>query len=1046
MNRNFRILVFVFVIFLSQSGFGQAKFPAELENPKMFNQNKEKPHASFHPFNNQDEVLANIKEDSQNFLSLNGTWKFNWVRDPAKRPLDFFETGYDVSGWNNIPVPSNWEMQGYGIPIYVNVRYPFTANPKPPAVPHDYNPVGSYRRTFTVPAEWDGKQIFIHFGVLKSAAFVWVNGENVGYSQGSKTPAEWNITSYVTPGKENMVAVQIFRWSDGSYLEDQDFWRLSGMERDVFLYSTPSVYIRDFFALADLDENYKNGKLTIDIDINNKAPKLKAKDYVLELTLLERDNKSTLLTENVPLNINKSENTSLHFEKIIDNPEKWSAEKPNLYNLVFQLKDKDKNVTEAVGCKLGFRKSEVKNGQLLINGQPILIKGVDRHEHDQYTGHVISYESMLKDIKLFKENNINTVRTSHYPNDPMWYELCDKYGIYVIDEANIESHGMGYGKKSLAKDPEWMDAHLDRIERMVERDKNHASIILWSMGNEAGNGVNFTACRKWIQERDKSRPVHYERAGFGDNTDIYPPMYASIGHMIKYASDPKHTKPLIQCEYAHSMGNSTGNLQDYWDVIEKYDRLQGGVIWDWVDQGFVKETPNGQKYWAYGGDYGPEDVPSDQNFCINGLVNPDRSPHPALREVKKVYQNIGLKTTDIMNGKVEVFNKYFFTNLNEFDILWSLSEEGKIIDKGEISGPDIPPRTSKMFTIPFSKSKLKKNRENFLNFSVRLNKEKPLLAKDFEIASEQLPLPLKREPEAVNISDISELKIKEDKKQVVMSGDLFEITFDKSTGMLTAYKYDGHLLLENGPEPNFWRAPIDNDFGFKIRKKLGIWEQAGPNRELQDFRIENKDKKQVNIIVKFVLPDVQSTYQTSYTVYGNGEILIKNSFQPGKKELPVLPRFGMRMTLPKELKHVIWYGRGPQENYQDRKTASYVGEYEKTVDELYFSYISPQENGNRTDTRWIVFKSDKGYGLTATGMPLLSWSALPYTQEDLSQESRGTMHTYDLHKRDFISVNLDYKQMGVGGDNSWGAWPHEKYRIPAKEYSYEFKLSPLKNK
>ena len=560
MKSAIKTFIFIALAILTNTAIAQLKFPSELENPKMFNQNKEKPHATFHPFNNMDEVIINKKDNSPNFLSLNGSWKFSWVRDPSKRPVDFFGVNFDDSAWDNIPVPSNWEMQGYGVPIYVNVTYPFTTDPKPPAIPHDYNPVGSYRRSFTIPTGWNEKQIFLHFGVLKSAAFVWVNGKKIGYSQGSKTPAEWDVTSYLTPGKENIVAVQIFRWSDGSYLEDQDFWRLSGMERDVFLYATPKVYIRDYFVLADLDENYKNGKFSIDVDINNKATKFKAKDYVLELSLFDKDNKTLLISESLPVNINKLEKVSLHFEKTIDNPEKWTAETPNLYKLVLQLKDKNKNVTEAVGCKIGFRKSEIKNGQLLINGEPILIKGVDRHEHDQYTGHVISYESMLEDIKLFKENNINTVRTSHYPNDPLWYELCDEYGIYVIDEANIESHGMGYGKKSLAKDPEWMDAHLDRIERMVERDKNHASIILWSMGNEAGDGVNFTACRKWIHERDNSRPVHYERAGIGDNTDIYVPMYASIGHMIKYAEDKKHTKPLIQCEYAHSMGNSTGNL------------------------------------------------------------------------------------------------------------------------------------------------------------------------------------------------------------------------------------------------------------------------------------------------------------------------------------------------------------------------------------------------------------------------------------------------------------------------------------------------------
>ena len=1045
----------VFVLIVANIAKAQQEFPSDLEDPKMFNQNKEEPHATLMPFDNIESLLNSKNEKSPFYKTLNGTWKFNWVKNPADRPADFYKPGYNISTWDNIPVPSNWELEGYGIPMYTNIPYEFAdgrnqitelQDPEPPRVPHAYNPVGSYRRDFTIPEEWKNRQVFIHFGAVKSAMYIWVNGKKVGYSQGSKTPAEWDVTKHINYSGTNTLAVQVFRWSDGAYLECQDFWRISGIERDVFLFSTPKIHIRDFFANADLDENYINGKLTLEIDIKNYFKKLKAKDYSIELQILEQDSKTILIQETKEIEINKLENSIIVFEKEIKNPLKWTAETPSLYNLVLTINDKNNTIVEAVGTKIGFRKVEIKNSQVLINGKAVLFKGVDRHEHDQYSGHVIPYESMLQDIRLFKENNINAVRTSHYPNDPVWYDLCDKYGIYVIDEANIESHGMGYGDKSLAKDPVWEEAHVDRIKRMVERDKNHPSVVIWSMGNEAGDGVNFAAGYKWIHENDASRPVHYERALMGPNTDIYCPMYASIGHLVKYANnDPE--KPLILCEYAHSMGNSTGNLQDYWDVIEKYDVLQGGFIWDWVDQGLVKKTEDGQKYWAYGGDYGPEGTPSDNNFCLNGLVNPDRTEHPALEEVKKVYQNFGLKAINLNEGKIEITNKNFFTGTEGLELYWEILANDRTIAQNTISDLTIPPGKGRLISIPIpDKSFIEPGIEFFVNLSIKTTDVGPLLPEGFEIAKEQFQLPVYKEKIALNMQDIQPLKLEEKGDVVIIIGSDFTIKFNKTTGFFISYEFNGNELLNKGPEPNFWRAPIDNDFGFGMQKKLGVWKEAVKTMKVKDFTVKKTAPNEVYILVEFNLPEVSSEHHTIYTILGSGDIIIKNSFFPGKEGLPDMPRFGMQMQIPTEYNHVSWFGRGPQENYWDRKTSAFVGFYEKNVNDLFYPYISPQENGNRTDTRWITFTDENGNGLLATGMPLLSWSALSYTMEDLSQNIRGSKHTYDLEKKDFISVNLDFKQMGVGGDNSWGAWPHPQYRLPSQDYSYEFKLSPIRSK
>ncbi|MCD6598930.1 MAG: DUF4981 domain-containing protein [Bacteroidales bacterium] len=1020
---------------------GQQTFPSDLENPEVFDQGKEAPHATYIPFDSLEDLFMNDWSKSSWYQSLNGLWKFNWVKDPSNRPVDFYKPTYDDNSWDEIAVPSNWEIQGYGVPLYFDEAYEWTKNPEPPKVPHQYNPVGSYRRSFYIPENWKDRKVLIHFGAVKSAMYLWINGKKAGYSQGSKTPAEWDITSYLIPG-ENTVALQVFRWSDGSYLECQDFWRISGIERDVYLYSTPLLHLRDFEVQSTLDESYENGKLKVSIDLVNNFPKKKAKEHFLKIQLYSGINHQLILEGTKSVKLNKKAGMNAIFEQEIPRVKKWTAETPELYYLVLQLENKKRETVEIIGCRTGFRTSEIKNRQFLINGKAVLIKGVNRHEHDPISAHVISYESMLNDIRLFKENNINTVRTSHYPNDPVWYDLCDEYGIYVIDEANIESHGMGYGEKSLAKNPKWKNAHLDRIKRMVERDKNHPSVVIWSMGNEAGDGVNFSTGYEWIHDRDISRPIHYEGTGTGPNTDIYCPMYARLEKIESYAKK-EPDKPLILCEYAHSMGNSTGNLQDYWNLINKYKLLQGGSIWDWVDQGLTKTTNEGVEYWAFGGDYGPESQPSDKNFLINGLVSPDRTPHPALYEVKKIYQNFSFIPENLEIGKIRVFNNNFFTETEDFDFFWNIQANDQIVGSGKLSDLHIDPQKSMLIKIPALQKAMEPGIEYFLNFSVRLKNKKPLLPEDFEVAKEQFKLPFYKNAENLNHQNLPDLHWEQDIDQLIVKGEHFQLVFNKRTGMLITYKFNDISLIKKGPEPNFWRAVTDNDFGFNMPEKMGIWKDLAQQRILKDFAVNSPSAKTLDILVEYSFPELDSRYLIEYTVFGNGEIIVRGSFLKGEAELPYLPRFGMRLQLPEQFSQVHWFGRGPFENYTDRKSAAHVGLYSNSVNNLYFPYISPQENGNRTDTRWITFTNNEGVGLMATGMPYLSWSALPYTLEDLDRNSRGSKHTYDLKKRPFISVNLDLKQMGLGGDTSWGAWPHKEYLLPAGEYHYQYRLSPI---
>ena len=1015
--------------------------PPELENPHVFDENKTPPHATLFPYDNVKEAIANNPSASPWYILLNGTWKFNWTGSPKDRPMDFYKPEIDVSGWKDIPVPSDWQLEGYGVPIYVNIAYEWTRHPNPPHVPHDYNPVGSYRRDFVIPDNWNGREIFIHFGAVKSAMFIWVNGKKVGYSQGGKTPAEWDITKYVKPGK-NILAVQVFRWSDGSFLECQDFWRISGIERDVYLFATPKVHIRDFFAQTPLIHHYKDGLLKVKTEIRNYA--IRKKNDIKELTLSVIDGKGkNIAVLQKPLDLHGKGKQFVTFEKVIPSPAAWSAETPNLYHLVLTLKDEQGNTTEATGCEIGFRTAEIRNGQFLVNGKPVLIKGVDRHEHDQYKGHVVSEKLMLEDIRLMKRNNINAVRTSHYPNDPKWYQLCDRYGIYLIDEANIESHGMGYRPdRTLGNRPQWIDAHLDRTKRMVERDKNHPSVITWSLGNEAGNGVCFYATYDWIKQRDTTRPVQYERAQLDYNTDIYCPMYPRIGRLQKYA-ETHHDRPLIMCEYAHAMGNSTGNFKDYWDVIRHYDNLQGGFIWDWVDQGLVKKTKDGQKYWAYGGDFGPKDVPSDRNFCINGLVNPDRTPHPGLTEVKKVYQDILISSSAPEKGKIKLYNENFFRNASYLKMSWEITEDGKVIARGERKDLDIDPGKYKDYTLSVPSLIPQPGATYFLNIYLVTKDKEPLIPAGFELAKEQFPLNLRAPAPGTSPSSMAPLKTRETDKSFVIEGKNFRAVISKQNGMLVQLTCHGQDRLMEGPVPAFWRAPTDNDFGARLDKKLGIWRHAGDDRKLRNISMKKTNDNDVAIHASFALPDVYSSYEMDYTIYGDGTIRVSNHFIPGDSILPDLPRTGTDLRMPGNFNNVTWLGRGPQENYCDRKSGAFVGLYQSTVNDLFFSYISPQETGTRTDTRWIAIRDKDGNGLLFVGMPLLSWSALYYTEEDLTQPYRGSMHPYQLHKENFVNVHLDQKQMGVGGDNSWGAMPHPQYRIPAREYSYSYLIKPL---
>jgi beta-galactosidase len=1012
------------------------------ENPKLTSLNTIQPHVTYIPYDTEAKAVKNIPTESSAYMSLNGKWKFKLSDNYTEVPAGFFQPGFDASKWALIDVPSTWEVQGYSYPIYSNIPYEFfTKSPIPPHVPYDYNPVGTYLTQITVPASFKDKKVFIQFGAVKSFFYIWLNGKYIGFHKDSKTPAEFDLTPYLQSGS-NTLALQVFRWNDGSYLECQDMWRMSGINRDVFIYARPQTFVRDFFAKGNLKDNYTNGNLEVDV-LFNKLSSDDAKNLKLQINLYEKGNTAKpVLTEIISLDKALGKD-SLRYEKSIPQVKKWTAETPELYILTLTLLDQNGKCIESLGNRIGFRTSEIKNGLLLINGVAVKLKGVNRHEHDPIKGHVIPREMMLLDVTLMKQNNINAVRTCHYPDDPYWYELCDEYGIYLVDEANIESHGMGYDlKRTLGNNPVWENAHIDRTRRMLERDKNHPSVIIWSLGNEAGNGCNFYATYKWIKTRDLSRPVQYERAGLEWNTDIYCPMYESVEGILKYASK-KQERPLIQCEYAHAMGNSTGNMVDYWDAIDSHEQLQGGFIWDWVDQGLQKFDSTGRMFWAFGGDYGPKDVPSDGNFCTNGVVFPDRKPHPGLSEVKKVYQYVKFSAVDLNKLSFRMTNRYAFIDLKNTQLNWTITANGIIISQGTLATDNITPGNSRDYTISWTVPTSKPGTFYYLNVYLVTTDDRPLLGKDHILAAEQFELPYSTIRGELSTASLPAITATESGNTISVKGKTFAVQFDKLTGTISSFTFEGKQLLEQGPLPNFRRAPTDNDVGCKMFLKCKPWYEASENRTVKSIVLNKSNTKAIKVTVIYDLPDAKSEFTLIYTITGNGDILVENKLKAGEK-LPKIPRLGMNMHLTGSLNQVDYLGRGPFENYQDRKTAAFVGKYHTTTDEMYVSYVRPQENGYRTNVKWVSINDGSSVGIYFEGSPDMGFSAMPYTYDDLKGFVQAGKHGNLVQKQPFINLNIDYMQCGVGGDDSWGAWPMDKYLIPAKDYSWTYRMRPYK--
>ncbi|WP_077328619.1 glycoside hydrolase family 2 TIM barrel-domain containing protein [Virgibacillus siamensis] len=1014
-------------------------------NPETVEVNREPAHATLMPYKDVKSALKGDPTNSNYYKSLNGKWRFKWSKNPAERPKNFYKADYNATNWDKIKVPSNWQVKGYGHPIYLNARHPWIGYERlqAPMAPTKYNPVGSYRTKFTVPGNWKKRKTFISFQGVKSAFYLWINGEKVGYSEGSFTPAEFDISKYLKNGT-NTLAVEVYQWSDGSWLENQDMVDLSGIFRDVYLFSMPEIHMQDFKVTTDLDKEYKDATLNVNVDVSNYGKNNPKTHYIEAMLYNEKEEKILKQPIKMDVSFNGEKEVSIEKERFVENPLKWSAEHPNLYTLVLRLKDSSGDTIEIESTKVGFREFEMKNNIMHINGKPITFKGVNRHEMSPYTGQTLTKERMIEEIKMMKKFNINAVRTSHYPNDPLWYKLTDKYGLYVIDETNLESHrSAGELPKS---DPQWLPSAMDRLKRMVERDKNHPSVLIWSLGNEAGEGDTFRKMSDWVHENDPTRIVHYPGMGHGpvpeDMSDIATDMYPKVELVEAYAKSDAN-RPYIMSEYAHAMGNSVGNLYQYWEVVDKYPKIQGGFIWDWVDQSIWWPTPDGYEedgFFSYGGDW-KKGYPNSDNFLADGLVYPDLSVQPELWEVKKVYQNIEIDSINLKKGKVKIKNEHLFTNVNAFNVSWELMADDKVVQKGQLKNLDIAPLTSKEIAVPFEKPQLKSGVEYWLNFSFTLKEDKLWANKGHEIASEQFKVPFETpEIPVKNLTEMADLNVDQSDNSIKITSENFEVIFDKKTGTLSSYKFDGTQLIKNGPVPNFWRAPTDNDNGNGMPDRTGTWRDAGTNRDINGVTVEKIGNKAVRISVDNTLPTTNtSQYNVSYVVFGSGDIVVNNTLKPGE-HLPEIPKVGTTLMLPKEFNNISWYGKGPQNNYWDRKTGYDVGVYEGTVEEQFVPQVETQETGNKTEVRWVTMTNEQGNGLMAIGLPLLNVSALPYTESDLENAD----HPYELKERDAIVLDLDYKQMGLGGDDSWGARTHPEFTLHAdKTYSYSYRLRPI---
>ena len=997
------------------------------------------------------------KKQSMNYMSLDGTWKFNWVANADQRPTDFYKTDLDDSKWKNIQMPGNWEMLGYGQPEYVNVGFGWRGHfdQQPPAVPTKDNHVGSYRREINIPSNWDGKRVIAHFGSVTSNIYLYVNGKFAGYAEDSKVAAEFDITPYLKKGK-NLIAFQTFRWCDGSWCEDQDFWRLSGPARENYLYARSKDHrLLDVRVETELKNNYKDGALNITAKLQGNT--------LAYFGLYDPDGKEVIVT-----GTDKIRNGVAKYQLRVKNVRKWSAETPNLYTLVVSPIQNGGQYApyEIIQVKVGFRKVEIKNKQLLVNGQPVLLKGANRHEIDPDAGYNVSEQRMIQDIMMMKRLNINAVRTCHYPDDPRWYDLCDKYGLYVVAEANQESHGFQYGDDAAAKKPEFAKQILERNQHNVSMFFNHPSIITWSLGNETVMGDNFIQAYKWVKSQDKTRPVQYEQARRGEGTDIFCPMYYPVSACEKYAKDPNSPMPLIQCEYNHTMGNSGGNLSDYWDLVRKYPIFQGGFDWDFVDQGLHRKAlkpmtiKNPEKMsneelrkieYCYGGDYNNYD-PSDNNFNCNGIIGPDRQLNPHAYEVAYQYQNIWAKMVNAEKGEVSVYNENFFRDLSNYALAWSLEEDGVETQNGTIADLDVPAQQTRTFTIPYDRSKIT-GKEVFLNIDFRLKNAEPLLTAGQVVAYAQLPVVTKQACEGGCSKMLAEGHGKKKMKLAAKKDNVVAVTtpnltfkLDRTTGLISEYAYNGKSMLGEGGtlKPNFWRAPTDNDMGAGLQKKFKVWKN--PQMNLKNIDVK-KDKKAntVTIVTSFDMPEVQGQMDITYLVFANtGAVKVTENFKATEgAKVSDMFRFGMLLQMPYSMEKSTYYGRGPIENYSDRKDCMRIAIYNDEADNQYFPYIRPQESGTKSDIRWWKQTDATGLGLQVKSCAPFYASALHFDTEELDDgDEKEQRHSFDLKKSKFTNLFLDAAHMGVGGENSWGAWPLEKYRVHYGNKTFNFVLIP----
>lgn len=1049
MEQHYKFNFFIFLLALLNT-FSPLFLKAQIiindwENPQVLSINKENPHATI--------TLPSEKQNNPNIISLNGTWKFKWSPNPETRPTDFFKTDYSVSEWDNILVPGNWEMQGFGTPIYTNIKYPFKVDlPKVSSEPEknftsfaERNPVGSYRTTFQVPENWLDKLVFINFDGVQSAMYLWVNGQKVGCSENSMSPAEFEIGKYLRKG-ENKLAVEVYKWCDGSYLEDQDMWRFAGIFRDVDLYVRPKTYLQDYSVHAEPSADFSKAKINLKLNLENRSGTnytgLKVEARISGFTNSGNPVDIQLSKKDISIQANSSQSFVLNGEMI--NPRLWSAETPDLYELFLTLKNAKNEILETAKCRFGVRKIEVRGDIFTINGKAVKLKGVNRHEQHPRTGKHVDRQTMIRDLELMKQSNINMIRTCHYPDQPLFYELCDQYGFYVMDEANQESHGFGIGNSILGDDPIWKKSHVDRAVSLVQRDKNHACVVFWSLGNEGGKGRNLIAMADTIRKLEPTRLIYSDTqrdvAAIYDEGYLHPDTLKKFGERIK-------DKPVFLREYAHVMGNSGGNLTDYWEVIHADPSLAGAAIWEWVDQGLARkkdgsplkydENPanlqlKDDEYWAYGGDFG--DQPNDGNFCIKGLVASDRVPYPHYYEVQKVYQPVNFQLIEATLPKVKVINRYDFTSLDQVDLIYEYLSNGESVQTGMLGYSSILPGQSGEISIPHLKANHISNSEICLNLYAKLKKATIWAADGFCVAREQFVLKSFAVPNI--IASGKALQTKESDTEVVVQNEDFSARFSKKSGALLSWKVQQNELLKGPLEPYFWKPANDNQKMSGFEREQGKWKTAGEKRQVETFEMNQKDGI-VSIRFKMNLPTIGASYQLNYQLNGEGKIQVEASYQPQNDTIPLIPKFGMRMLIPDEFTTINWYGCGSWENYPDRKTASLIGNYESKLENFITNYPAPQDNGNRCDVRWFSFSEQNGRRIKISGLQPLCFHAWPYTEDDLEKAK----HPFDLPKRDFINLNIDLNIHGVGGNDTWGAKTMERYTIPGnKSYNYGFIL------